>query len=648
MDYEENALLNIIENKDVVQLIGMCRDVDPSSKYQREYCDGRMSLPLMLAMLVLGFVTVFVNLGVIIRTVRILRQGHDKPAFFFIGNLALSDFAVGLFVVIAFLLHVTNKSDLWRQNTCMIQIGVAVTACQETIFTIVLISVDKYLYICHGLHYSSIMTRKRVFVALIVSWCLSLLIGSLPAMGLHVSWPEACNRCVFAQVISTTFAIVFFVTSVAVPLGVVVGLYSVLLALALRMQKARYGGSYTAKESARSTNFRLSFMSSSKKSRSSTRTTTSNVSTSTSSSKSSRKKERRREIARQKEELTRQKEGLARRETDGAKGRGSEDTTLISGPGVPKGPVHPVPSRGVPGEAIGALKFDKVDGKDGSAREVGVDYGPGVRRLSLKKALGSEIDEVSKGCNIDTGRGRDADPEELPPISLKNTVNSGETERRRGVTIDTKAEEPLNFETRKGESENVTKKPINSETKTEEDYNLEAHPVGLKNHPVTRRTETPRMNGGRKDSNETEDSNFEDREGIPEELLDTDEEEEEEEEERKGWRSLFPSKYMNKVMAETIDRVMFLKKCRAVKTVLLILVSFTATYVPFVVGSLVYSAEKQKRPCLLHLLNTLLYCAVVANSLVNPLIYAYGYREFRLRSERFKGIFARKKKRPYT
>lgn len=646
MDYEENALLNIIESEDVVQLIGMCRDVNFSSKYQSEYCDGRMSLPLMLAMLVLGFVTVFVNLGVIIRTVRILRQGHDKPAFFFIGNLALSDFAVGLFVVIAFLLHVTNKSDLWRQNTCMIQIGVAVTACQETIFTIVLIAVDKYLYICHGLHYSSIMTRKRVFGALIVSWCLSLLIGSLPAMGLHVSWPEACNRCVFAQVISTTFAIVFFVTSVAVPLGVVVGLYSVLLALAIRMQKARYGGSYTGKESARSTNFRLSFMSSSKKSRSSTRTTTSNISTSTSSSKSSRKKERRREIARQKEELARQKDGLARRETDGAKGRGSEDTILISGPGVPKGPVRHVPSRGTPGEAIGALKFDKTDGKDGTAREVGVDYGPGVRRLSLKKALGSEIDEVSKGCNIDTGRERDADLEELPPMSLKNTVNSGGTERRKGDTVDTKTEEPLNFETHKGESENMTKKPINSETKTE-NYKLEEH-QGLKNQPVTRRTGSPRMNGGRKDSNETEDSNFENREGIPEELLDTDEEEEEEEEERKGWRSLFPSKYMNKVMTETIDRVMFLKKCRAVKTVLLILVSFTATYVPFVVGSLVYSAEKQKRPCLLHLLNTLLYCAVVANSLVNPLIYAYGYREFRLRSEKFKGIFARKKKRPYT
>lgn len=115
-----------------------------------------------------------------------------------------------------------------------------------------------------------------------------------------------------------------------------------------------------------------------------------------------------------------------------------------------------------------------------------------------------------------------------------------------------------------------------------------------------------------------------------------------------GWRALHPAKYMNHVMVETRDKVLFLKKCRAVKTVLLILVSFTATYVPFVVGSLVYSAQQEKHPCLLHLLNTLLYCAVVANSLANPLIYAYGYREFRLKSERFKGVFAREMKRGLT
>ncbi|KAK4287021.1 hypothetical protein Pmani_039898, partial [Petrolisthes manimaculis] len=105
-------------------VVTQCSEVDPTIRFHTQnVCDGRMSSALMIAMLVLGFVTVFINLGVIIRSVKILRNTHEsKPAFYFIGNLAVSDLMIGLYVVIAFLLHLTSKSDLWRQSTCMLQI----------------------------------------------------------------------------------------------------------------------------------------------------------------------------------------------------------------------------------------------------------------------------------------------------------------------------------------------------------------------------------------------------------------------------------------------------------------------------------------------------------------------------------------------
>ncbi|MPC84193.1 Glucose-dependent insulinotropic receptor [Portunus trituberculatus] len=374
------------------------------------------------------------------------------------------------------------------------------------------------------------------------------------------------------------------------------------------MHKARYGGSYTAKESARSTNFRLSFMSS-KKSRTSTTTTTTSC-----TSKSSRRRERRKEMALQKEELARR----------GEKGRGYEDTVLITG-SVSKAPVCGKPC-GVPVEANNAGVVAGKYTKGGAEREVG------------KETDADEERRMSSRDEVETG---DAYPDEPPPQPQPQTkdVDSGVTGTRKGDGSDPKTE------TKKRKTSDSQADPgvTSDQTKTEGDSHLEEHPPGLKKQTTPRKTHTRR-----KDSHETQDSTFEEQEGNIEDLLDTDEEEEEKDDEGKGWRSLFPSKYMNKVMTETIDKVMFLKKCRAVKTVLLILISFTATYVPFVVGSLVYSAEQQKRPCLLHLLNTLLYCAVVANSLANPLIYAYGYREFRLRTEKFKGIFARKKKRTYT
>ncbi|ROT81869.1 putative 5-hydroxytryptamine receptor 1A-alpha-like [Penaeus vannamei] len=423
-----------------------------------------MSLPLMVVMLVLGFITFFVNLGVIIRTIKILRHSHDnKPAFYFIGNLALSDLAIGLYVIIAFLMHMTRRGDLWQQTTCTLQIAVAVTACQETIFTIVLIAVDKYLYICHGLKYHQIVTTNRVYAAVMLSWVLSLIIGWLPAMGMKMSWEESCSRCAFAQVISPNFSIIFFITSVAFPYAVVVTLYSMLLVLAVKMQKSRYGGSYTGRTSARSSNFRLSLMS--KKSTKSTKS----ISTTTTTSSSS-----------------------------------------------------------------------------GTLRKAG-------RRQMRRKAL-----EEYKAT--------------LPDFAERD----------------------------------VTAKLIA--------HSIESSEVS----PPTKMADEE--NG---DAKKTEESASR----------------------RSTW---LPTKYFNRVMTDTRDKVLFLKKCRAVKTVILIIGSFTATYVPFVVGVMVYCLEEKKRECLLHLLNTLLYCGVVANSLANPMLYAYGYREFRLKTRRFKGVFARERTRVVT
>ncbi|CAL4069404.1 unnamed protein product, partial [Meganyctiphanes norvegica] len=142
-----------------------------------ELCDGRMSRILMVVMVVLGFITVFVNLGVLTRTIKILRRVHNpKPAFYFIGNLALSDLAIGLYVIIAFLLHLASGKLIWGNEGCLLQIAVAVTCCQATIFTILLIAVDKYLFITYCLQYSSIVTTRRVWVAIALTWILALLI----------------------------------------------------------------------------------------------------------------------------------------------------------------------------------------------------------------------------------------------------------------------------------------------------------------------------------------------------------------------------------------------------------------------------------------------------------------------------------------
>ncbi|XP_063602034.1 muscarinic acetylcholine receptor gar-2-like isoform X1 [Penaeus indicus] len=589
-------------------IYGACKDVNISYIYHVEgTCDGRMSLPLMVVMLVLGFITFFVNLGVIIRTIKILRHGHDnKPAFYFIGNLALSDLAIGLYVIIAFLMHMTRRGDLWQQTTCTLQIAVAVTACQETIFTIVLIAVDKYLYICHGLKYHQIVTTNRVYAAVMVSWVLSLIIGWLPAMGMKMSWEESCSRCAFAQVISPNFSIIFFITSVAFPYAVVVTLYTILLMLAIKMQKSRYGGSYTGRSSARSSNFRLSLMS--KKSAKSTKSNS--TTTTTSSSSGTLKKAGRRQMRRKAlEEYKATLPDFAERDVT---------TKLIA-------------HRSVSGEEEAAAGGPKEGG--GNAVVGGYNAEGGGRQEN--EVLYKNADEDQTRDSQEDGNKVDrpyATEEEIPYISPKNAEDDIESERDECVNEGIVEDEVVtNTDEVQGEEKD------DNHTDQEQEQEQERSSANIENSPEPHETDE---NSGNRDSIESSEVSpppkvTDEENGDPKKTEDSTSR-------RRTW---LPTKYFNRVMTDTRDKVLFLKKCRAVKTVILIIGSFTATYVPFVVGVMVYCLEEKKRECLLHLLNTLLYCGVVANSLANPMLYAYGYREFRLKTRRFKGVFARERTR---
>ncbi|XP_068246037.1 muscarinic acetylcholine receptor gar-2-like isoform X3 [Palaemon carinicauda] len=599
-----------------------------------------MSMSLMIVMLVLGFITFFVNLGVIIRTIKILRRGHDnKPAFYFIGNLAVSDLAIGLYIVIAFLLHMTEKSDLWQKKTCTLQIAVAVTICQETIFTIMLIAVDKYLYICHALKYPQIVTTTRVYLAVFFSWVVSVIIGCLPAMGMIVDWEETCGRCIFAQVVSKSFAIIFFVTAVAFPYAVAVSLYSILLYLAIKMQKARYGGSYKMNESSKTSYFRLSLMSKkSTKSRTSTSSKStlkstsskSTVTTSVSSTSaiSAAKAERRR--------MRRQAMQEYKASLPGLNEMGNRGSTRL---------VRVTPTR--VGEDFLPQTLDdpvEANGEIGSRLE---DPGSNERgRLPSLEELQSNEDSNAQGVkNLKI-------TENIPCRKL--SVAEEENPNRKNLNTEKTTKQCTKVDyivSDEGIASDVSQAKDHSEGKnfSTDDNDILSVVAASDVHESSSHSPSPShstspkerntMNTFRNATKQLSDSgsSIKSLPSLPISDLEEDEDGNQETESPR-WSV---SAYFNRVVSETKDKVLFFKKCQAVKTVFLIIGSFTVTYVPFVVGTLVYSLEKEKSKGLLHALQTILFIALVANSIANPLLYAYGYREFRIRAERFKGVFAR-------
>lgn len=100
-----------------------------------------------------------------------------KPSFFFVASLSLADLFVGLivnpiYVAITILGVWVSDHPLYKvENFLWIQTLAA------TSFNLLVISCDRYLAIVHALRYNSMMTNKKAFVLIGVTWLSSVLLA---------------------------------------------------------------------------------------------------------------------------------------------------------------------------------------------------------------------------------------------------------------------------------------------------------------------------------------------------------------------------------------------------------------------------------------------------------------------------------------
>ncbi|XP_076068625.1 uncharacterized protein LOC143040998 [Oratosquilla oratoria] len=600
------------------------------SSYAGGGCDGKMSIPTMLAMLCVGVVTVSFNLGVLMRILRVYQRGQGlKPAFYLIGNLAFSDMAIGTYVVVVFTLHLSEPDDMWLHKSCFFNIGLATTACQSIILTIVFIALDKYIFIRHALHHSSIVTVPRVLLSLAAGWIFSIIIGILPAMGMY-KHTGVCEPCIFASVVSKDFSILVFVTAVAIPYSIIVVLYTSLLIVALRIYKARR--SAAASTTSGSMVMRFSSWKLTKSSTPASRT-------SSSSSKASKKamKKKRLELA----------EGKRLTEFDSPN---AHDALLeqVSNSTVPDSPLQ-LTCEGIRIEQ-GPDSNEICDQQtvqtcqslqNGTDVECGRDKELNTNDLrdgTGASLINPEIDDgntTKTSLDPDTAQNPETTPflltqdekesEECTVIDEDRETNSGSTKDIRNSTTG----EIVNANSEQNQGSThvsiATAQVINKESQEH------LHEQQTINHTLPEHKEAD--NGAKTGVAEEANGMADDESNTPVIKV------------NKIKSPSKPAKYLNNIITKSRDKVQFLKDFRAAKTVLFIVGSFTCTYVPFVVGSMVYILDNRTNKCLLHSLNNLLFIGVIINSLLNPLIYAYGYREFRVKTAHLKGILAKDKRR---
>ncbi|XP_041452497.1 muscarinic acetylcholine receptor M3-like [Lytechinus variegatus] len=148
---------------------------------------------LVIVPLVVGTITIATVLGNALVMVAFFKDPriNSRVASLLILNLAISDFIIGLVVLSVNLSWITWNEwlggEFWLLGEvfCKIWLIIDNTATLLSVFTIILISLDRYWLLTKKLHYQTFQTRKRVLVTITILWVSTAVVYTILAVG----WP---------------------------------------------------------------------------------------------------------------------------------------------------------------------------------------------------------------------------------------------------------------------------------------------------------------------------------------------------------------------------------------------------------------------------------------------------------------------------
>ena len=141
---------------------------------------------------------------------------------YFIVSLAVADFLVGLLGVPFALL--TQEGQPHNFHGCLIMLTFLLWLCATSTFSLIGVTVDRYIAVAYPLQYPAIMTSQRALFTIIGSWILAGLVGFLPVFGWNLGEPPE-PRCIFMEVIDMKYMAFNCLVVIFLPLAVMLVLY---------------------------------------------------------------------------------------------------------------------------------------------------------------------------------------------------------------------------------------------------------------------------------------------------------------------------------------------------------------------------------------------------------------------------------------
>ncbi|XP_068602047.1 trace amine-associated receptor 13c-like [Brachionichthys hirsutus] len=198
-------------------------------------------IPYFVSMLIyitlssISIVTVILNMMVII-SISHFKQLHTSTNLLLL-SLAVSDCIVGFLIVFQIIL--INGCWFLGDIMCVVYFLLNYIITSASIGTMILISVDRYVAICHPLHYSTKVTKKRINVCVCLCWMICVFVHCLLLKD-NLKQPGRFNSCVGQCVINVDYAsgladmILFFI----IPVTVIVVLYVRVFMVAVSQARA--------------------------------------------------------------------------------------------------------------------------------------------------------------------------------------------------------------------------------------------------------------------------------------------------------------------------------------------------------------------------------------------------------------------------
>ncbi|XP_030843895.1 histamine H3 receptor-like [Strongylocentrotus purpuratus] len=138
------------------------------------------TVPLLLS--IISIVTIIGN-AFVITAFFVDQRIRDKPSNILILSLSITDVLIGLIILPGNMIY--SALDRWPfgEVACKVWLVLDYTLCMVSVWTVVLISLDRYWLVKKQLMYASFQTSRRVIISLLCAWCACAAIYTFLAFG---------------------------------------------------------------------------------------------------------------------------------------------------------------------------------------------------------------------------------------------------------------------------------------------------------------------------------------------------------------------------------------------------------------------------------------------------------------------------------